>query len=457
MNIKFKLAFWFTLFVAFILFGSFYVVYQNYSVFRQNNFYERLNDRAHYITKAVLDTRELDEQTIKTLNAYTISISPNLRVSIYDMDGHLVESIGDVIPLEYFKSKLNKKNDFFIEDQVNDTQYVSFVYTQKSDKWISIAASYDKTGFKKVEFLRNLFLIILLLSIITTSVAGWWFARLSLRPMNIVVDDVEKMTATNLNSRLSISKNNDEIDHLARTFNKMLDRLERAFEVQKDFVSNASHEFRTPLTSMKGQIQVALLKERSAEEYQNLLQSLNDDINNNIVLLNALQDLAKANADFPMRTFYPLPILDVLIDAQNELMKGKPNHNIDIRISESIDQQEFVYCNGDVSLLKSAFINLMDNGCKFSPDNKVTINVTADANIICLSFTDEGVGIAPEDLPHIFEPFYRGNDTRNVNGHGIGLSLVKRIIDWHKGTITITSEVGNGTTFKLCIPSIKAN
>lgn len=331
------------------------------------------------------------------------------------------------------------------------------MYTQGDAKWISIAASYDKTGFKKVEFLRNLFLIILLLSIITTSIAGWWFARLSLRPMNIVIKDIEKITATNLNSRLTISKNGDEIDLLANTFNKMLDRLERAFEVEKDFVSNASHEFRTPLTSMKGQIQVALLKERSIQEYQKILQSLNDDINNNIGLLNALQDLAKANADFPIRAFYPLPILDILIDAQTELTKGKPNFTIDIRVHEAIELQESIYCYGDVSLLKSAFINLMDNGCKFSPNNKVTLNVTTEQNTICLSFIDEGVGITEVDLPHIFEPFYRGNDTRNITGHGIGLSLVKRITEWHKGKLTISSEVGNGTTLKFCLPSIKTS
>jgi signal transduction histidine kinase len=262
-----------------------------------------------------------------------------------------------------------------------------------------------------------------------------------------------------------VTRNGKNINLTAKEFllleyflkNKMLDRLERAFEVEKDFVSNASHEFRTPLTSMKGQIQVALLKERSTQEYQKILQSLNDDINNNIGLLNALQDLAKANADFPMRAFYPLPILDILIDAQTELTKGKPNFTIDIRVHEAIELQESIYCYGDVSLLKSAFINLMDNGCKFSPNNKVTINVTTEQNTICLSFIDEGVGITEVDLPHIFEPFYRGNDTRNITGHGIGLSLVKRITEWHKGKLTISSEVENGTTLKFCLPSIKTS
>lgn len=456
MNIKFKLAFWFTIFVALILCSSFYIVYQNYSVYRQNNFYERLNDRAHYITKAMLDTRELDDQTIQTINAYTQSISPNLEVTLYSHDRKIVQSIGNLIPLTIFEDNLKKPDPYF-EKQINDTQYVGFIYLDGKTKLISLARSYDRTGFKKATFLRNLFIIILVLSIFTTAVAGWWFARFSLRPMNIVVADVENITATNLHSRLSVASPNDEIAQLAKTFNKMLDRLEGAFQLQKDFVSNASHEFRTPLTSMKGQIQVALLKERSPAEYQKLLQSLNDDINNNIGLLNALQDLAKANADFPMKSFFQIPILDVLIDAQNDLIKNKPQYVIHTTVSESIDQQELLYCLGDTNLLKSAFMNLMDNGCKFSPDNKILVTVTAESNNIYLQFSDEGVGIQPDDIPHIFEPFFRSNDTRNVNGHGIGLSLVKRIIEMHNGSIAVSSLVGTGTTFICCIPSISRN
>ncbi|MES2779115.1 MAG: HAMP domain-containing sensor histidine kinase, partial [Bacteroidota bacterium] len=167
-----------------------------------------------------------------------------------------------------------------------------------------------------------------------------------------------------------------------------------------------------------------------------------------------LQDLAKANADFPMKSFYPLPLLDILIDAQNELIKNKPHYSINIIVNESIDKHELLYCIGDVNLLKSAFMNLMDNGCKFSPDNKVQVKVKVDPGKICLLFVDEGVGIQPEDIPHIFEPFFRSNDTRNVNGHGIGLSLVKRIVELHTSSISVTSQTGIGTTFKICIPSV---
>jgi signal transduction histidine kinase len=456
MNIKFKLSLRFTLIVATILFGSFYMVYQNYATFRQVNFYERLTDRAQYITNAMIEYKELDDHTIQTLNNYTLSISPNLQLSLFDLSGKLIQPIGTPLVLnDQLLKQLQTKGSF--EIQVNDTQYVGFKDTKHDGTIYVMGAAYDRTGYKKLDFLQNLFIIIWIIGVVTTAIVGWLFAKVSLHPMTEVVDEVQKITAHELHKRLSVRNSKDEIAHLSRTFNNMLNRLEASFALQKDFVSNASHEFRTPLTSMKGQIQVALLKERSPHEYHVLLQSLNDDINNIISLLNALQELAKANAEFPLKAFYPVPVLDTLIDAQNELIRNKPQYKIDITVGdfqeESIDAQ---YCNGDLNLLKSAFTNLMDNGCKFSLDYSVKVKIRFYNQHIWITFSDEGVGIDPTSIVHIFEPFYRGNDTRNVYGHGIGLSLVKRIIEWHKGHINVESEPGKGTIFTLELPNIKA-
>lgn len=454
MNIKFKLTFRFTLIVAGILLGSFYIVYENYANFRGNSFYERMNDRAHYITNAFLDLDGMDEKTIQTLNNYTLSISPNLRVSLYDSLGNLKQPIGVPIAMKAdWRAKLQSNN--YVEEQISDTQYICFVDRNHHQTIYVVAAAYDRTGFKKLDYLKNLFSLIWIISVVTTAFAGWVFAKVSLHPMNQVVKEVQNITATELHNRLTIHNPKDEIALLSRTFNSMLDRLESSFELQKNFVSNASHEFRTPLTSIKGQIQVALLKNRTALEYEKLLSSLNDDINNIISLLNALQELAKANADFPSRSFYPIPILDTVIDAQNDLLKNKPHYSVDIVVEEAPDEDmNRIVCNGDVNLLKSAITNLIDNGCKFSADHAVKIKIGFTLNKIKIVFSDEGVGIPEESLPHIFEPFFRGNDTRNVYGHGIGLSLVKRIIEWHNGTIEVSSEYGKGSVFIVTLPNI---
>lgn len=455
MNIKFKLTFWFTSIVAAILFGSFLIVYENYSFFRQANFYDRLEDRAHVITNAYLDSRGLDEKTIRTLNEYALSISPNLRVTLYTADGRLLQPIGSQIEITpQIINDLKKKSP--IEAQINDTQYIFFSTHHKTGDIIALSSAYDKTGFSKVAFLRKLFILILFLAIMTTAIVGWLFSRYSLRPMNEVVNDAQLITASNLHKRLTVQNERDEIGNLSTTFNKMLDRLESAFNLQKEFVSNASHEFRTPLTSMKGQIQVALLRARSNEDYKSILHSLNEDIDNLINLLNSLHELAKANANVPLNEFKLVPILDILMDAQNDLLKGKPHYKIEISVDNSIDQPEKLNCLGDVNLLKSAFANIIDNGCKFSVSHTVSVLVAYDNEETILTFTDYGPGIAPENLELIFEPFFRTNETRNIQGHGIGLSLVKRILEWHKGKIEIHSKLKHGTSIIITLPSIKS-
>jgi two-component system sensor histidine kinase ArlS len=453
MNIKFKLTLWFTIIVATIVGISFYVVYENYSLFRQSNFYERLKDRAQYTAKAVLDSQKLREGELETINNFTHSVSPNFKMSFYDSTGTHWESIGQHIEMSrsLYQKILNKK---YIEEQIDDTQYVYFSYKLNDQHIILLASSYDKAGYYKVVYLRRIFTLIWVLSIFTTAFAGWWFARISLRPMTQVINNVSNITDKNLHSRLPVTRPTDEIANLSITFNQMLDRLEEAFALQKDFVSNASHEFRTPLTAIKGQIQVALLKDRTPAEYQQLLTSLNEDINNIIALLNALQELAKANANVLPKEFIPVSILDIVLEVQNEFAKSKPQYEITISVLENESQNdESLYCLGESSLLKSVISNIIDNGCKFSPDFKIQLNISFTSESIILTFIDEGVGIASENISHVFEPFFRGNDTRNIYGHGIGLSLVKRIIELHRGQIDMSSIIGKGTTVTVTLPN----
>jgi signal transduction histidine kinase len=145
------------------------------------------------------------------------------------------------------------------------------------------------------------------------------------------------------------------------------------------------------------------------------------------------------------------------VETQDDFSKSKPHYKIQIKVEEKEHQNiESMYCLGETSLLKSVISNIIDNACKFSADYKVKLTISSDSANINLIFVDEGVGISPENLKHVFEPFFRGNDTRNIYGHGIGLSLVKRIVDLHKGSIDIESTLGKGTTVIIQLPNTQS-
>lgn len=256
-----------------------------------------------------------------------------------------------------------------------------------------------------------------------------------------------------MNQRLSNGYTNDEIGQLTSTFNKMLERLESSFNTQKRFVSNASHELRNPLTAINGQIDVALMKDREKDEYKKTLQLVSKDIKNLRTLTNNLLELANNDETF-IQHFEEIRIDEILWNIRDEMVKQKPDIIILVNYEKPTDSEKYLICKGDEKLLKTAFMNIIDNACKFSNDKSVEIKITPEKTNIILFFSDKGIGIPETYLKHVFEPFYRGSNTTGIPGNGIGLSLVQKIIKLHSGKIFIRSKLNEGTTVELVLPNL---
>jgi signal transduction histidine kinase len=306
--------------------------------------------------------------------------------------------------------------------------------------------------------MKNLRMILLLLTslfLLLFYPAGWLFAARSLSPISKVVDRVEEISITSLDLRVDEGNGKDELAHLAQTFNRMLERLETAFEVQKDFISNASHELRTPLTAITGQLEVLLMKERPVKEYQEATEAVLEDIRKLNRLLDRLLLMAHASSEGATAGFSDVRIDEILWQAREEIIKHDRGYTVNIALDETISDIENLTIRGDEHLLMSAIINIMENGCKYSPDKTVRIYLTHDSGNVLVRFSDNGPGIAEDEKERIFESFYRSKLTSSVRGHGIGLSLAKKIIDIHRGEISVASTPGEGTTITLSLPAEK--
>lgn len=258
-----------------------------------------------------------------------------------------------------------------------------------------------------------------------------------------------------MNLRVSEGNGTDEIAMLAKTFNKMLDRLEVAFQTQKDFISNASHELRTPLTAINGQLEVLLMKDRSSVDYKKVIESVLEDIKNIIDLSNRLLLLAQTSTVDAGIKSQSVRIDEIILQAADEVKRLNCNYNIHLSFAESFTDSEQMDVLGDESLLKTGFANIIENACKYSADHTVNISLEFNQGRIVINFTDSGIGISNDDLEQIFEPFHRGENAKSfTTGHGIGLSLVHRIIKNHNGTIQITSQLGLGTIVTIELPTV---
>jgi signal transduction histidine kinase len=265
---------------------------------------------------------------------------------------------------------------------------------------------------------------------------------------------VDRISISRLGSRLDEGNRHDEIARLAITFNKMLARLESAFQMQRNFISYASHELRTPLTAITSQIEVMLEKERPAEYYREIALSTLEDIRNMSALSNGLLQLANASLDISAIRFAEIRLDELLWQARAELLKTNPEYGIVIEFENFPENDKELTVRANEQLLKIAFGNVMDNGCKFSADKQLRLSISTIPGFIELKFVDKGIGIEPHEIEKIFEPFYRADNARSIKGHGLGMTLTDKIIQLHEGRISISSRPGAGTTVLIGLPSL---
>lgn len=453
MKIRSRLTLQFSLIVASILILFSLTIYFLSSYYRQQEFYSRLKDRAHNTAKLLIEIEEVSMDLLKKIDKNTIAL-PFERITIYNEQNKQLYNSTDESPeaaLEILH-KIRVENEVLFRE--GEKEVIGFLYTDKHNRFVIIASAHDKFGIRKLNFLRFLLITGLFASVIITMLAGWFYSGQALKPISDVIAQVDKISAGNLNLRVEEGNGSDEIALLAITFNKMLSRLESAFEMQRSFVSNASHELRTPLTTITGQIDVALMKKRTADEYESMLHSILEDIRHLGQLSNGLLDLAQASLDVSKINISSVRIDELLWQARTELLKSQPEYSIKILFENFPEEERKLSLPGNEHLLKTAVINLMENACKFSADKSVSVLLNITDNGVHIYFKDNGIGISTTEIDQVFEPFYRGQNAKTNKGHGLGLSLSSKIIQLHRGKINLSSQLNNGTTVTITLPAM---
>ncbi|MBD1395549.1 HAMP domain-containing protein [Pontibacter sp. JH31] len=453
MKIRNKLTLQFAGIFALILVLFSLVVYYFTSLYRQDDFYKRIEGRANDTAAHVLEADELSEQARRNNQIRYYRVLPNEIVRIYKTDGSLYFTDGEG-RLDIGQDVLDRvKEQKIVQYEQNERQVVGMLYEDNEGDFVVLSSSVDAYSLRKLQHLKVILIVGFLGSMVVVLLAGWAFAKEALRPITRVVEEVEKISASDLHLRLSNAEGKDELSYLAQTFNNMLDRLELSFEMQSTFVSNASHELRTPLTAMIGELEVALMKPREADEYRRVLDSILEDARLLAELSNGLLQIAQASLDTSKIKLAHLRFDELLWLAHEQALKRQPGALYNIDFDRLPDDEDRLIVKGNEALLLIAIVNVLENAAKFSPRGEyIIVRLSADEREVMLQVADKGVGIAPHDLKHVFVPFFRANNVRNITGHGIGLPLAESIIKLHKGSISINSKVNEGTVVTIHLP-----
>ncbi|HUF54315.1 MAG TPA: ATP-binding protein [Dehalococcoidia bacterium] len=285
------------------------------------------------------------------------------------------------------------------------------------------------------------------IALVLSLLAGYVIARSALQPLERVIRVAREIEAEDLGRRIHAEDAPAEVQRLSDTFDAMLDRLEKAFGAQRDFMMDMSHELRTPLAALRGNIDVLLLDENLDAESRDQLQRMSREVQRMIRLTSNLLYSAHADAG---REVAKAPVeLDVLVlEACRQARALRPE------VSLKIAEEDQVTVTGDYDLLKQVVLNLLDNALKYSPaGTTVTVYVSGDEREARVAVADQGHGISAVQLPHIFERMYRAeNGQRRTTGAGLGLSISDWIARAHGGRIMVESEPGSGSTFTLVLP-----
>jgi signal transduction histidine kinase len=249
-----------------------------------------------------------------------------------------------------------------------------------------------------------------------------------------------------LDKRLASGNNKDEIADLSATINNLLEHLEQSFSAQKSFVANASHELRTPLTSAMGMIEVTLRSVRTAAEYRKVLENLLAETSRINELINRLFELVNANIDTDDLTEVRMD--ELMWQLKDEWENRLPGSRVDLEFLLPNNVAEFTI-QGNWLLLFVAIGNIVKNAVKFSHKLPVSCTVYCENGLAVVSVSDRGIGISPDDIGNIFQPFYRGSNTMGFEGMGVGLSLSEKILKLHNASIHVQSQMDKGTTFTI--------
>lgn len=451
MQIRSRLTLQFSIFVASILFIAFSYIY--FEV-RRHLVKEHFNiARSKAIFTASLAISRLEQPTnlppYPEKSSFDNRINSLENLTVFNTAGQIVFSLASNptnLSLPEISTIIKNKENCSI-DGAKGTLIMSLESAKGNTYFIKSENTFNSSDLEKM---RQTLWIIFMLTLSISAISGWFFAGRALAPINKIIADVNSIVPVDMNKRLVADDNKDELSRLVNTFNNLLERIQKAFYAQSSFLSNIAHEIKNPFTIIASQIDTNLNKKHQEADYIALLKSIREDVNNVNIISNNLMLLSQIQSGNINHDFKRFRMDELLWNCRNDVLKINKDYTIEVSMENMPGDESLLFVFGNETLIRLAVTNLVDNGCKFSMDKWVKLNLKLLENDkLILEIEDNGPGIAGDEKEMIFKPFFRSDKTKSFKGSGIGLSLVESIVQLHKFSLFVKSKKPQGTIFTL--------
>jgi signal transduction histidine kinase len=440
--------------VSLILLFCFFVIYTLYAHSRKEDFNKRLWAHAYNNYKTQYLIPDTSKEIENRLANYLPGSPIDFKLALLDGSYSLLRVIPDTFQYSVdtaLLQSIKKEKEFYFGDDGNQSVGLYFINNTGEESYV-IASGYDQYGLARLATLRLIMLTVAAGGVLTIALFALNYVNASTKPLISLSEQISHITVNNLKEKVTINKTNvrhTEIIQIASNFNDMLERLEKAFQFQKNFVHHASHELRTPLATMLSQTESALRKDLTITEAKKVLESLKEDQQEMIDLTNSLLLLSQYENVQYSPNWPRIRMDEIIYDTISSAQKMFSGIGINFNFSREPEKESYMYIPGNETLLRSAFRNLVKNAYLYSDDGNVDIALEVYQDLINIHFVNKGQVIATEDQERMFLPFFRGGNTKNKRGFGLGLSIVKRITELHKGTVSYAVENNNLNKFTL--------
>jgi two-component system sensor histidine kinase ArlS len=446
LRVRFALGFGilFTFFLALAL----VLIYFSFASYRKEESHKILKDRAYTTFKLLIEVDQINNGLLQTIDSNTLNSISNVKVLVFK-DTSLMYSNLDDRKIEYGPSlfaQAKQKGELYTSQGENEI--AALYFHRKSGNYTILSTFRDKYGRRKMAFLKWVMIAVYCLGLIIGWLATYFFVKRMIRPLESLKKNLKKISYNNLGTRFPEKGQGEEVDSLSADFNQMLIRLEKSFNYQRDFMHYASHELRTPLAAMVSLTENSINTAKNTEEMIDILRKLYQQQKNLTDITNSLL-LLSGNKDDLDTEKYPKVRLDEMIFKSVDIIKSIfPDAQIDVNLEGEFSNETTLLIHSNEPLILMAFNNLLKNALQYSEGRKVSIIIKVSETEKEVQFLNAGNSFGSHEKEKIFTPFYRASNAASVKGHGLGLPLVKQIMQLHKATINYSYEK-NMNIFKV--------
>lgn len=449
MTLKNKLSFFVSLFFTVIFAISATTVYFLFADFRQEEFEDRLKEKALSSIKLLVEVEQVDKQLLSIIDQNSINKLYKEKTLIFDANYELIYSSLDDTKIKWSVDDLKylKANKTFFRKEKAHEVYGVFYDTNSQDYYALISAA-DDIGNRKLEYLLYILIATYIISTVVCWFAADFLVKYLLSPLDVFHIKLKGINENNLDTQIVVKEKKDEIDLLADEFNQMLKRISVSYKKQKEFTANASHELRTPISRIIVQLENKISAEKNAGISTGFNEHILNDINQLSELINSLLLLSKAEGNSNIYDEH-CRIDEIIYESFEKLNKVFPDFTMELDILE----MEALEVSGNKSLLVIAFTNLLKNAYLYSETQQAHVRIESVDKKLIVTISNDGKILSERDRENLFQSFMRGENSKNKTGLGLGLRIVQRIllqsnaqIHYHPNTIKANNFI---LTFSL--------